>query len=279
MGDNDEEIAISSFKKPRIRIKMPEVDTQPTKKRKKKATEEEQVTVGENTPLPKSKRRRVEKMPGNEEESNTKKKKKTKEIDDDKEGPIKSNLNDAKLTSLKDSIDTHVDSEEPKSDDPYLNPEAMKKERQSISKGFKAAKKFFCKRGPWTLPSEIGDSRFPDVAMITLSKMAKYDKFDVFTEAVTEDEAPGYYDIIKKPMDFSKMNTKIERGSYGSGSKATAALYEDFLLVFENCSFYNDDDGEVVEEAARLFALLPETYALACCTVAGKRKNIKSLKM
>ena len=54
---------------------------------------------------------------------------------------------------------------------------------------------------------------------------------------------------------------------------ASAAFFKDFLLLFDNCSLYNDEDGEVVEEAARLFALLPEVYAGACTTVLKKQKK------
>ena len=105
--------------------------------------------------------------------------------------------------------------------------------------------------------------------------MDRHDHYSVFANAVTEDEAPDYYDIVKNPMDFAKMLQKVESGEYGSGSTAAAALYEDFRLVFHNCNLYNDEEGEVLEEATRVFSLLPETYAAACRSTTGKRKNIK----
>mmetsp|Transcript_6648 Transcript_6648/g.8702 ORF Transcript_6648/g.8702 Transcript_6648/m.8702 type:complete len:251 (+) Transcript_6648:1-753(+) len=114
-----------------------------------------------------------------------------------------------------------------------------------------------------------------DVLTQTLNKMDRLDHYSVFAEEVTEDEAPGYFDIVKKPMDFGTMKEKIDNGDYGSGSSATAAFYEDFMLVFDNCILYNDDGGEVAEEAARLFRHLPETYASACSGLVGKRKNPK----
>lgn len=95
----------------------------------------------------------------------------------------------------------------------------------------------------------------------------------MFAEAVTEEEAPGYYEIIEKPMDLSKMKQKVERGAYGSDSKAVEGLYDDFLLMFDNCYKYNDEDGEVVHEASRLFAFLPEAFATACATVAKRKKS------
>jgi len=108
------------------------------------------------------------------------------------------------------------------------------------------------------------------------TNVTRHDHYKVFAEPVTEDEAPGYYDIIKKPMDFSKMRQKVENNRYGVGSKAAASLYNDFLLVFDNCRKFNEADSEVTEEATRLFGLLPETYSVACTAVAGKRKNAKA---
>ena len=39
---------------------------------------------------------------------------------------------------------------------------------------------------------------------------------------MSETAAPGYYDVIKHPMDFGTMKTKVDKGKYGEGSKAAA---------------------------------------------------------
>ena len=66
------------------------------------------------------------------------------------------------------------------------------------------------------------------------------------------------------------MRKKVDAGDYGDSSPA-ASLFEDFLLVFDNCNLYNPADSEVAEEAARILGLLPEAYASACNAVS-KRK-------
>ena len=66
------------------------------------------------------------------------------------------------------------------------------------------------------------------------------------------------------------MRDKIEGKEYGTGPEAFKKLYEDFLLVFDNCYAYNPPDGEVIEEAARMFALLPESFASAAVAVAKR---------
>ena len=74
-------------------------------------------------------------------------------------------------------------------------------------------------------------------------------------------------------MDFGTMKGKLESGDYGVGSAAVAKLYSDFLLVMDNCALYNDDNDEIVNEAARLFGIIPEVFANACCSVVGKNKR------
>ncbi len=78
---------------------------------------------------------------------------------------------------------------------------------------------------------------------------------------MTENDAPGYFDVIKKPMDFGTMLTKVLDGEYGSDPKG---LYDDFLLVMKNCARYNDDNEEIIGEAARLLVLLPLAYTEVC---------------
>jgi hypothetical protein len=98
----------------------------------------------------------------------------------------------------------------------------------------------------------------------------RHDRYDVFLKPVSDDDAPDYSDIVKNPMDFGTMRSKVEKGVYGKGNDAVAALYRDFLLVFDNCRLYNSDEGEIIEEAARIFGLLSEAYVSSCIAVAKK---------
>uniref|UniRef100_A0A7S4JAQ4 Bromo domain-containing protein n=2 Tax=Odontella aurita TaxID=265563 RepID=A0A7S4JAQ4_9STRA len=153
---------------------------------------------------------------------------------------------------------------------------ALAREREELDGvGFSATRDHSTKRGPWALPKAL-EKKFTEIAKETIIKMNKHDGYQLFFEEVTEDEAPDYNDVVKNPMDFGTMKSKVERGEYGEGSDAAAALYEDFLLVFDNCALYNEVDGEVTVEAARLLGLLPETFSTACVTVAtGKKKKSK----
>jgi hypothetical protein len=50
----------------------------------------------------------------------------------------------------------------------------------------------------------------------------RVDEYDIFKEPVSEETAPGYSAVIKNPMDFKSMRTKVIKGNYGKGSKAAA---------------------------------------------------------
>jgi Bromodomain len=69
-------------------------------------------------------------------------------------------------------------------------------------------------------------------------------------------------------MDFGTMRKKVKTGKYGEGNKAVSLLYQDFLLVFDNCHRFNSDESDVTREASRMFGLLPEAYVAACSSVA-----------
>jgi hypothetical protein len=98
------------------------------------------------------------------------------------------------------------------------------------------------------------------------------DRYRVFAGAVSDSDAPGYSEIVRNPMDFGRMKEKVEEGLYGDGSGAASALYADFLLVFDNCRLYNDEDSDVTEEAARILALVPEAYVSSCAAAHRKAK-------
>ena len=94
----------------------------------------------------------------------------------------------------------------------------------------------------------------------------------MFATEVTEDAAPGYFDVIKTPMDFGTMLNNIEDKKYSFNSKGTSKMYHDFLLIMDNCAQYNEDNDEILGEAARLMGLLPIVYAEACEKSRGVNK-------
>jgi Bromodomain len=159
-------------------------------------------------------------------------------------------------------------------DSEYMDVALLKKEREALDdKSFEAARGLFTKRGAWILPSPLSPEKFSDIALLVLKKIEKIDRYSVFAEPVSDSDAPGYSEIVSNPIDLSTIRSKIENAGYGACKGAARKLYADLLLMFDNCRLYNDDDGEVTEEAARIFAVVPEIYGGACATILKKQKK------
>ncbi len=68
-----------------------------------------------------------------------------------------------------------------------------------------------------------------------LNLLRKLDTTKVFYEPVDAIATPNYYDKIKQPMDFSKMQKKVTGMEYES----VADLEADFNLMIQNCIIFN----------------------------------------
>jgi len=155
----------------------------------------------------------------------------------------------------------------------YLDVALLKKERENLGGdlSFDASRMLFTSRGAWVLPKPLTPDKFRDIAIAIFKKVEKIDRYSVFAEPVSDSDAPDYSDIVKNPMDLETMNSKVEKGLYGEGTEGASKLYSDFLLMFDNCRLYNEDDGEVTDEAARMMALVPEIFGGACAAIFKKQ--------
>mmetsp|Transcript_36163 Transcript_36163/g.102236 ORF Transcript_36163/g.102236 Transcript_36163/m.102236 type:complete len:548 (-) Transcript_36163:184-1827(-) len=68
-----------------------------------------------------------------------------------------------------------------------------------------------------------------------VEKIQRKDEYEVFLHPVTEDVAPGYFEIVKRPMDFTTMRTKVAAGQYACWEE----LEDDLVLMFDNAMLYN----------------------------------------
>lgn len=64
-----------------------------------------------------------------------------------------------------------------------------------------------------------------------------------FLKPVSANEVPDYYDVIKQPMDFGKIKSKLNLGDYRTNEQAM----RDFEKVFYNCDLYNNADSEIYQ--------------------------------
>ncbi|XP_076287086.1 uncharacterized protein LOC143212316 isoform X2 [Lasioglossum baleicum] len=69
-----------------------------------------------------------------------------------------------------------------------------------------------------------------------------------FIDPVDEEYAPRYYSVVRKPMDLSTMEEKLDGGLY----KNLNEFKRDFRLIVDNCRQYNGSDNEYTEMAFNL---------------------------
>merc|ERR1712004_749881 len=68
---------------------------------------------------------------------------------------------------------------------------------------------------------------------------------DPFVKLPTRKELPDYYDVIRKPVDITKILTKIEDGKFDDMD----ALERDFMLLCANTQKYNEDGSLIHEDS------------------------------
>ncbi|KAG8924226.1 histone acetyltransferase [Tulasnella sp. 417] len=75
-----------------------------------------------------------------------------------------------------------------------------------------------------------------------------------FLRPVSEADVPDYYNVIKKPMDFSTMEDKLEHNKYPTFND----FVEDANLVFSNCKKYNNEHSVYARNATKMEKFLKE---------------------
>lgn len=64
-----------------------------------------------------------------------------------------------------------------------------------------------------------------------------------FLKPVSISEVPDYYDVIKRPMDFGKIKSKLNLGEYRTNEQ----VLKDIEQIFSNCDLYNVTASEIHE--------------------------------
>lgn len=80
-----------------------------------------------------------------------------------------------------------------------------------------------------------------------LATIREWDKMTIFAEPV-ERGVPGYYEAIKEPMDFSTVQSRIDRLYYQNFSQ----FERDIRLIFDNCMVFNPKTTIFYKEAHRI---------------------------
>ncbi|KAI4887834.1 hypothetical protein NFI96_026523 [Prochilodus magdalenae] len=82
-----------------------------------------------------------------------------------------------------------------------------------------------------------------------------------FQEPVTPSTMPEYNEIIKTPMDLSKVRSKLEC-KQNPGYRSTEEFVADMRLIFKNCAIFHKEDTEMSSVGANLESFFEEQLKL-----------------
>jgi len=154
-------------------------------------------------------------------------------------------------------------SDDESDDEPPPQTKVTRKKRQSqTSRKNKSnvpkMKKIGCNFDPG-IPEwpKINARKIKNVAKAIVKATKEKDFEEVFFEPISEEDVPGYCEIVKQPMDLRTIEEKI--ASY----KHIDQLREDLCLMFENCCYYNGK-GEYWDYVMEIWICLPSIFKEAC---------------
>ncbi|KAK6644634.1 hypothetical protein RUM43_000902 [Polyplax serrata] len=86
--------------------------------------------------------------------------------------------------------------------------------------------------------------------MLVYTRIAGHKYASLFLKPISDDQAPEYSSIVRRPMDLSTIKRNIEMGNI----RTTAEFQRDVMLMFMNALMYNERDHHVYRMAKEMQA-------------------------
>ncbi|KAL1472695.1 hypothetical protein MTO96_022869 [Rhipicephalus appendiculatus] len=93
-----------------------------------------------------------------------------------------------------------------------------------------------------------------------LDAVRSHDDAWLFSMSLDETMCPGYFSIIKEPMDLTVITERVEKGAYA----CKEAFIADFKRMVENCAFYNGLESEIATKGYRLWVVMLDALHTVC---------------
>ncbi|CAH1784645.1 unnamed protein product [Owenia fusiformis] len=118
--------------------------------------------------------------------------------------------------------------------------------------------------------------------MIVWRAAANHKFANVFMHKVTEDIAPGYNNIVHRPMDLTTIKKNIENGVI----RTTSEFQRDMMLMFTNAIMYNNCDQSIYNMSKTMYDDVMQQIELYVATqvqmqsvlIADTNKPIRTLR-
>ncbi|OHT17677.1 Bromodomain containing protein [Tritrichomonas foetus] len=103
-------------------------------------------------------------------------------------------------------------------------------------------------------------------------KVSQRDTQKIFAYPVTEDIAPGYFNVVKHPIDLSVIKAKLHDDEY----QTLQQFRDDMRLMFTNCLTYNPKTTYVYQQGEILFQFFRRQMKLAKKQLLGNNQQTMS---
>jgi len=97
-------------------------------------------------------------------------------------------------------------------------------------------------KSPEISVEDISSDTVQDLYEDAVKFVKDMDLYGFFANPVTEEIAPGYFSVIKEPMDISTIEAKT-----GTAYRCFEELSDDITLMLKNCMAYNSDGSSLFE--------------------------------
>ncbi|XP_044915474.1 bromodomain-containing protein 8 isoform X2 [Felis catus] len=94
-----------------------------------------------------------------------------------------------------------------------------------------------------------------------------------FLKPVSERQAPGYKDVVKRPMDLTSLKRNLSKGRI----RTMAQFQRDLMLMFQNAVMYNDSDHHVYHMAVEMQREVLEQIQVLSVWL-DKRRDLNSME-
>ncbi|XP_045408521.1 bromodomain-containing protein 8-like [Lemur catta] len=94
-----------------------------------------------------------------------------------------------------------------------------------------------------------------------------------FLKPVSERQAPGYKDVVKRPMDLTSLKRNLSKGRI----RTMAQFQRDLMLMFQNAVMYNDSDHHVYHMAVEMQREVLEQIQVLSIWL-DKRRDLSSVE-
>jgi hypothetical protein len=131
--------------------------------------------------------------------------------------------------------------------------------------------------GPSPLPLQMAGlppARLQELYTLIVDTLTARPEAEAFLVPVTEDEAEGYYNVIKNPMAFSGIRTSLEKGEI----RHPAMLWEKLQQIYQNCYTYNDKKTVFFKYGRTLETMTSELFKTHFSMYMGPWKDVVGRK-